>query len=105
MDCERPLGMIHFSLILHHNMGMKYAEEPFNMGMCIYFFLSKASFKMGTFSDPQHTHPGIFILELPPPPGVGVGWGRGYAPLVLHCHTSDACRKNISPGSGGHVSN
>ena len=27
------------------------------------FFLPKASFKMGTFSDPQHTHPGIFILE------------------------------------------
>ena len=25
-------------------------------------------FKMGAFSDTQHTHPGIFILELPPPP-------------------------------------
>ena len=48
IDWERPLGMIHFSLILHHNMGIKYAEEPFNMGM---FFLPKASFKMGTFSD------------------------------------------------------
>ena len=32
MDSELPLGMIHFSLILHHNMCMKYAEEPFNMG-------------------------------------------------------------------------
>ena len=56
--------MIHVSLMLDHNMGMKYADEPFNMSM---FFLPKASFKMGTFSDPQHTHPGIFILELPPP--------------------------------------
>ena len=60
--------MTHFSLILHRNMGMKYAEKPFNLGM---FFLPKASFKMGTFSDPQHTHPGIFILELPPPPPPG----------------------------------
>ena len=25
------------------------------------------SFKMGPFSDTQHTHPGIFILESPPP--------------------------------------
>ena len=40
-------------------MGMEYAEEPFNMGM---FFLPKASFKMGTFSDPQY----IFILESSP---------------------------------------
>ena len=36
MDYDWPLGMIHFSLILHHNMGMKYAEEPFNKGM--FFF-------------------------------------------------------------------
>ena len=35
---------------------MKYAEEPFNLGM--FFFLPiKVSFKMGTFSDPQHIHP------------------------------------------------
>ena len=45
--------MIHFSLILHQNMGMKYAEEPFNMGIS---FLPKWSFKMGTFLDPKHTH-------------------------------------------------
>ena len=25
--------MIHFSLILHINSGMKYVEKPFNMGM------------------------------------------------------------------------
>ena len=36
---------------------------PFNMGM---FLQLKVSFKMGTFSDTQHTHPGIFILESPP---------------------------------------
>ena len=30
-----------------------------------YVILPKVSFKMGTFSDPQHTHPGIFILESP----------------------------------------
>ena len=64
MDCEWPLGMIHFSLILRHNMDMKYAEEPFNMGV----FLPKVSFRMGIFSDPQHTHLGICILESPPPP-------------------------------------
>ena len=71
MDCEWPLGMIYFSLILNHNMGMKYAEKPFNMGtICFLFFLHEASFKMGTFSDPQHTHPGIFILESPHPLGL-----------------------------------
>ena len=36
MDCECPLGTIYFSLILHCNIGMKYADEPFNMGM--FFF-------------------------------------------------------------------
>ena len=50
------INMIHFSLILHYYMDINYAEKPFNMGM---FFLPKASFKMGTFSDPQHTNPGI----------------------------------------------
>ena len=25
--------IIHFSSILHHNMGIKCAEDPFNMGM------------------------------------------------------------------------
>ena len=68
MDCERPFGKLHFRLILHHSMGMKYAEEPFNMGMFFFYLRPKASFKMDTFSDPQHTHLGIFILEPPPPP-------------------------------------
>ena len=58
------MGMIHFSLILHHNMGMTYAKEP-SIWVCL-FFLPKWSFKMGTFSDLHHTHLSIFILELPP---------------------------------------
>ena len=62
--------MIHFSLTLHHNMGMKYVEDPFLMGMFV--FLRRPS-EMGTFSDPQHTHPGIFILKSPPPPPPGGG--------------------------------
>ena len=39
MDWELPLGMIHVRLIFDHNMGMKYAEKPFNMG--ILFYLSR----------------------------------------------------------------
>ena len=54
MDYERPLGIISYRLILHHNMGMKCAEDPFNMGE---FFLPKVSFIMGAFSGPQHIHP------------------------------------------------
>ena len=77
--------MIHFSLILHHNMGMKYAEEPFNMGM---FILPKASFRMGPFSDPQHTHPAIYILESPPWGFESVllqGLGISETPGILSC--------------------
>ena len=44
---------------------MNCAENPFNMSM---FLQLEVPFKMGAFSDTQHTHPGIFILELPPPP-------------------------------------
>ena len=42
---------------LHHDMGMKSVEDPFNMGM--FFYLRHPSYIMGTFSDPQHTHLGI----------------------------------------------
>ena len=66
MDCEWPLGMIQFSLTLHHNMGMKYAEEPFNIGI---FFLRKPSFKMGTFSDPNTYIRAFLYWSRPPPPG------------------------------------
>ena len=69
MDCKLPLGMIHFSFILHHNMGMKYAEEPFNMGM---FFLPKASFKMGTFSNPTHTSGHFYTGVAPSPLGLSL---------------------------------
>ena len=72
MYCEWPLGMIHFSLKIHHNMGMKYAEDPFNMGM---FYIPKASFKMGTFSDLQDTHPGILYIGVAPWEAGAVIWG------------------------------
>ena len=39
---------------------------PYGYG---YVLQLKVSFKMGPFSDTQHTLPGIFILESPP-----VGW-------------------------------
>ena len=59
--------MIHYSLILHHHMVMKCAEGPFNVGV---FCLPQMSFIMGTFSDPQNTHPGILYWSpSPPPPG------------------------------------
>ena len=48
------------------------------MGM---FYLPKASFIMGTFSDPQHTHPGIFILKSPPPPP-GKGFHHSVSNLI-----------------------
>ena len=54
--------MVHFSLITHHNMGINCDEDRFNMGT---FFLPKASFIMGKFSDPQHTHPGISYWSRP----------------------------------------
>ena len=63
MDCECPLGMIHFSLILHQNMCMTYAEEPVNMG--ISFLTLGVLQKRYIFRPPKHTHLGIFILELP----------------------------------------
>ena len=44
-------------------MGLNCVEDPFNMGI---FLRLKVSFKMGRFSDTQHTRPGIFILESPP---------------------------------------
>ena len=76
-----------------------------NPSIWVFFFLPKASFKMGTFSDPQHTHLNIFILKSPPPPqlwwpaapGVAVqiykiisrcfGWTAGRTPVLFtdHC--------------------
>ena len=77
-------------------MGMKSAEEPFNMGM---FILPKASFKMGPFSDPQHTHPGISILESPPwgfesvlLQGLGIPETPGTFPVSFLAHYSYSLR-------------
>ena len=110
MDCELPLGMIHVSLILDHDMGMKYAEEPFNMGMSV---------KMGIISDPQTRHPGIFILESPhppPPPKGGASppcrvddhlgrcssggrmWGRTESEPGMEGYPINRCRRKLHPG-------
>ena len=58
MDCEWPLGMIHFSLILH--VGIKYAEEPFIMGMFFYLRINGYIFR-----PPTHTS-GHFYTEVAP---------------------------------------
>ena len=55
---------------------MNCAENPFKMGM---FLQLEVSFKMGVFSDTQHTHPGIFILESPP-------WASGLHSLIDECN-------------------
>ena len=41
-------------------MGINYAKDPFNMGI----FTTKGVLQMSPFSKPEHSHPGIFILEL-----------------------------------------
>ena len=65
MDCEFPSGMIHVSLILDHTMGMKYAEEPFNMGG-FFYYLRRPS-KWVHFQTPN-THIKAFLYwSLPPP--------------------------------------
>ena len=53
---------------------MNCAENPFKRGT---FLQQEVSFKMGAFSDTQHTHPGIFKLESPP-------WVK-YTQRHIHC--------------------
>ena len=65
--------MIHFSLILHHDMGMKYVEKPFNMGM--YFYLRRPS-KWVHFQAP-YTHFRAFLYWSRPPGFGGQGGERG----------------------------
>ena len=56
--------------ILPLKLGINCAENPFNMGM---FLQLEVSFKMGVFSDTQHTHIWAFLYwnhpPPPPPPG------------------------------------
>ena len=60
--------MMHFSLILHHNMCMKYAEEPCNMGM---FVFTNGVLQNGyIFRPPTHTS-GHFYTGVAPPPTPG----------------------------------
>ena len=58
--------MIHSSLILHHNIGMKYADEAFNMGM---FFNLKG------YIPPERKIPGVggWRWAMPPTPEFCVG--------------------------------
>ena len=62
--------------IISLKMGVKFAAS-LSMGKNIqywyafFFFLPKASFKMGTFSDPQHIHILAFLYWSRPPPGGG----------------------------------
>ena len=74
MNCELPLGMVHVSLILDHNMGMNYAEEPFNMVM---FFNLRHPSKWLHFQTPN-THIRAFLYWSAPPPQGG---------LVIRCTT------------------
>ena len=56
----------------------------------------KMSFKMGRFSDTQHTHPGIFILESPPPPGASliIPYIRLF-PITLVCCINHVAACNV----------
>ena len=70
--------MIHSRLILHHNMGMKCVEDPFNMGMFFVFFcfyLRRPS--QWVHFQTRHTHPGILYPNSPPGRGLGENGGRG----------------------------
>ena len=93
MDCELPLGMIHVSLILDHNMSMNYAEEPFIMGM--FFYLRRPS-KWVNFQTPN-THIRAFLYwSRPPTPGSYDPSGPGLIPRVMDY--DEACFMHLTPG-------
>ena len=49
-------------------MGLKYAEEPFNMGMLVFFYLRRPS--EWVYFQPPNTHIRAFLYwSRPPPPG------------------------------------
>ena len=58
-----------FSLILHNNMGMKYAVDPFTIGT----FFTKGTFHNGYICRPPTHTSGHFTLESPPFCGGGGG--------------------------------
>ena len=69
MDCEQPLGMINFSLIVHHNMGMQ--RNP-SIWVCFFFFYLGRPSKWVHLQTPN-THIRAFLYwssNPPPPPGV-----------------------------------
>ena len=53
--CNLPLLMIHFSLIIHHNMGIKCAEDSFNMGLFFCFYYLRRPLYWVNFQTPN-TH-------------------------------------------------
>ena len=62
------INVIHRLLILtyyYHINGYKLCKGSIHYG---YVLHQKVSFKIGPFSNPGHTHPCIFILDLPPGP-------------------------------------
>ena len=93
-DREWPFWIIPpYSLILHHNMGVKCAEDSFNMGM-FFFYLRRASSSYWVlFRPPTHTS-GHFILESPP--GVGLPGGQ-YRRLVVGWDRADAVSITARP--------
>ena len=72
MDCEWPLGMIHFSLILHHNM--EYAEElTFNTDNIFYL---RRPWNWVHFQTPNtHIRPFLYCMFILEPRGAGGGGG------------------------------
>ena len=72
-------------LWIQHNMGMKWAEDPFIKGMFFVFFIKVILHNGYVFRPPTHTS-GHFILELPPPPPPGprsAPLSPNYVPEVL----------------------
>ena len=58
--------MIQFSCILHYNMSIKYAEDPFNMGM---FFDIRPPSLWVHFQTPTHIRAFCTGVAPPGPPG------------------------------------
>ena len=74
--------MIHFNLILHHNMGMKYAEDPFNMGM---FFDLRHPSKWVHFQTPTTHTAGHFYTGVGGGASMNPSWPGWYNPSRGAC--------------------
>ena len=74
-------------------MGLVCAEDPLHYGEALQV---KESLKNGQFSDTQHTHPGIFILEWPPSPIPGSKSLTGF-PSLFHSPSTPELIESLSP--------